>query len=71
MTAEIVEKGDGVLVVKYTASSALEAGLMAMATMNFPQKNLSIDASSGYGGGETVRLSGISVPVIEMLREKK
>lgn len=75
MRVEIIEKNDGVIVAKFTATSPIEATLMAMASMGEAQAQAAISmSSSAYGNKATAAFGGFTVNVIEQMQaspEKK
>lgn len=69
MKAELVEKGDGTLTVRYTAKNAHEATIMAIALMG-KDDNVNLSTSSGFGDG-SVRIGAANFAVVEMLSPKE
>ena len=73
MRAEVIEKGDNSITVKYTAFSPAEAIMLSGACVGPIESGVGVSMStSGYGKGEaTLILSSVSVEVIEMLQPPK
>lgn len=69
MKAELVEKGDGTLTVRYTARNAHEATIMAMASMG-KDDNVNLSTSSGFGDGK-VSIGSVAIAVVELLSPKE
>lgn len=70
MIAKVIDKGDGKLIVEYSATSPMETITMSMASMG-EDKNVSIQTSSGSYDKGSVTIGGVRVPIIADLQARE
>ena len=65
MTAEIIEKGDATILIRFDAVNGQEAMLISMMGTGAPDRNVYMQAT-----GEHINIGSVQIPVLEALSKK-